>query len=664
MSRRKSKIALRKDIADERVAYEDDDSHKAGEEPSSGSERVSPIGKTDTPRRSQRPRSASKRYSQDFVSSNRSPRQARKSVAPVYTVSDSDESEASGSQESDEDLELRSDEEDALEELGRKVSATTLFEERTDVAGQHIFGFRTPRKRQSMSAVAALASVQRTPQTPRTPGALAARMPRTPRTPATGGRAQTWSSASVTKTPAHVRSRAKKAIKKILQADEHSDFSPDESDYSPGASESESSESPSAGSDAESDGDESDEKPVEPKATKPRVGRPPKTVQPAVPVPVPIPAATTGPSAPAAGRRGRPRAVKKPDLKYVPCSDEYFSTHAGSSKSVTSDHTLDRLNTPRLTQDVLFRLLEETKGSTTARHQSGIQELLDEYGQNFSRWLFLLNEGFNVLLYGLGSKRTLLQTFHRQALADRPVLVVNGFFPALTAKDVLDAVAGDLLDLQLQTSNHNETLDGIERELSYLPTTHLFLLVHNIDGVAMRNERMQAVLCRLASMANVHLVATIDHINAPLMWDMSKLSHYNFCWWDTTTLLPYSVETAFENSLLVQNSGAPALASMRSVVASLTSNARGIFMMIVNHQLANGGPGNQQYSGMLLKELYWACREAFLVSSDAALRAQLTEFTDHKLLRTKRTADGAESLQIPLDHGLLQRFVDEQKSDA
>ncbi|XP_058056509.1 origin recognition complex subunit 2 [Anopheles bellator] len=661
MSRRKSKIALRKDITDESVAYEDEDSHKGAEELGSEAERVSPIGKTDTARRSQRPRSVSKRYSQDFVSGSRSPRQTRKSVVPVYSVSDSDESEESSSRGSDADLELRSDEKDALDELGRKVSATTLFEEQTDVAGQHIFGFRTPRKRQSMSTVAALASLQRTPQTP---SALAARMPRTPRTPATGGRAHAWSSASVTKTPAHVRTRAKRAIKKVLQAHEDSDFSPDESDYSPGGSESESDESPSAASDAESDGAESDAKPVEQKATKPRVGRPPKTVQPTVPVPVPIPAVAAGGSTPAAVRRGRPRAVKKPDLKYVPCSDEYFSTHAGSSKSVTSDHTLDRLNTPRLTQDVLFRLLEETKGSTTARHQSSIQELLDEYGQNFSRWLFLLNEGFNVLLYGLGSKRTLLQTFHRQALADRPVLVVNGFFPALTAKDVMDAVAGDLLDLQLQTSNHNETLDSIERELSYLPNTHLFLLVHNIDGVAMRNERIQAVLCRLASMANVHLVATVDHINAPLMWDMSKLSHYNFCWWDATTLLPYSVETAFENSLLVQNSGAPALASMRSVVESLTSNARGIFMMIVNHQLANGGQGNQQYAGMLLKELYWACREAFLVSSDAALRAQLTEFTDHKLLRIKRTVDGAESLQIPLDHGLLQRFVDEQKSDA
>lgn len=64
---------------------------------------------------------------------------------------------------------------------------------------------------------------------------------------------------------------------------------------------------------------------------------------------------------------------------------------------------------------------------------------------------------------------------------------------------------------------------------------------------------------------------------------------------------------------------------------------------------------------MPFKDLYWRCREAFLVSSDLALRAQLTEFLDHKLVKSKRSVDGSEQLNIPIDGGLLQQFLDEQE---
>lgn len=64
---------------------------------------------------------------------------------------------------------------------------------------------------------------------------------------------------------------------------------------------------------------------------------------------------------------------------------------------------------------------------------------------------------------------------------------------------------------------------------------------------------------------------------------------------------------------------------------------------------------------MPFKDLYWSCRESFLVSSDLVLRAQLTEFLDHKLVKSKRSVDGTEQLIIPIDSSLLQQFLDEQE---
>lgn len=145
------------------------------------------------------------------------------------------------------------------------------------------------------------------------------------------------------------------------------------------------------------------------------------------------------------------------------------------------------------------------------------------------------------------------------------------------------------------------------------------------------------------------------------MWDHTKLSNFNFSWWDATTMLPYTEETAFENSMLVNNSGGLALSSMKNVFLSLTNNSRGIFLIIVRNQLTN--KGNENFQGMPFKDLYSRCREDFLVSSDVALRSQLTEFIDHNLVKMRRTSDGIEHLQIPLDAALLEHFLELQENN-
>lgn len=48
------------------------------------------------------------------------------------------------------------------------------------------------------------------------------------------------------------------------------------------------------------------------------------------------------------------------------------------------------------------------------------------------------------------------------------------------------------------------------------PDLHVYLLIHNIDGLMLRGEKTQSALGQLASLPNLHLVASIDHINAPL----------------------------------------------------------------------------------------------------------------------------------------------------
>lgn len=205
-----------------------------------------------------------------------------------------------------------------------------------------------------------------------------------------------------------------------------------------------------------------------------------------------------------------------------------------------------------------------------------------------------MNEGYNILLYGLGSKRNLLQTFYHEILSNQNVVIINGFFPSLTIKEILGIITNDVLELKSVPGNVNDIVNIIEEEFSILNHFHLFLIIHNIDGTMLRNSKSQEVMSRLAKISNIHVIASIDHINTPLIWNQMRLSEYNFSWWDCTSMLPYSDETASENSLMVQNTGELALSSMRNVFQSLTRNAKKIYTLIVKYQLANKSNPNYQ----------------------------------------------------------------------
>lgn len=44
----------------------------------------------------------------------------------------------------------------------------------------------------------------------------------------------------------------------------------------------------------------------------------------------------------------------------------------------------------------------------------------------------------------------------------------------------------------------------------------LFIIIHNLDGPMLRGEKTQAAMSQLATAPKIHLLASIDHINAPL----------------------------------------------------------------------------------------------------------------------------------------------------
>lgn len=90
-------------------------------------------------------------------------------------------------------------------------------------------------------------------------------------------------------------------------------------------------------------------------------------------------------------------------------------------------------------------------------HQTKIRDLTETYDQLFDRWMYVLSENFNVVLYGIGSKRQVLQRFQAEKLQNMPCIVINGFFPSLTMKNVLETIVVDLLENTHVPSNLGNT---------------------------------------------------------------------------------------------------------------------------------------------------------------------------------------------------------------
>ncbi|XP_075861907.1 origin recognition complex subunit 2 isoform X2 [Microcebus murinus] len=288
--------------------------------------------------------------------------------------------------------------------------------------------------------------------------------------------------------------------------------------------------------------------------------------------------------------------------------EEYFEAHS-SSKVLTSDRTLQKLKRAKLDQQTLHNLLSKVSPSFSAE----LKQLNQQYEKLFHKWMLQLHLGFNIVLYGLGSKRDLLERFRTTMLQDSIHVVINGFFPGISVKSVLNSITEEVL-------NYMGTFRSVLDQLDWI--------INKFREV----------------------------------WDHAKQSLYNWLWYETTTYSPYTEETSYENSLLVKQSGSLPLSSLTHVLRSLTPNARGIFRLLIKYQLDN--QDNPSYIGLSFQDFYQQCREAFLVNSDLTLRAQLTEFRDHKLIRTKKGTDGVEYLLIPVDSETLTDFLEKEEEEA
>ena len=334
--------------------------------------------------------------------------------------------------------------------------------------------------------------------------------------------------------------------------------------------------------------------------------------------------------------------------------DAYFISN--SKRCVTSNNTLADMPRPKLNHQEVNKILS----STPSLHLQQLKDnLFESHTMKFQSWSQLLSLGMNVILYGFGSKRGLLEAYRREHLSNCYHLVINGFFPTLSIKSILTKISSDVLGSDVTFRSLSDHCTYIINEFHTRDCPDFYIIVHNICSTGLQMAQTQLTLSQLATCKRIHFLASIDTFKGPLLWDQGVLSRFKWVWQYCPTYASYTDETSYENSFFVKQSGSVALSALVHVMASLTPNARSIFKLLTQRLEAETAGKKHAAAGIPFYDLYAMCRANFLVNSERTLRAQLTEFKDHKLIKSKKGGDGVEHLKVLVDKSTLKVYFEE-----
>ncbi|KAK9112807.1 hypothetical protein Scep_020326 [Stephania cephalantha] len=309
--------------------------------------------------------------------------------------------------------------------------------------------------------------------------------------------------------------------------------------------------------------------------------------------------------------------------------------------------------------------LREAASRIKIKHEKDIGLLVDSYKSLYSKWAFELRCGFGLLMYGFGSKRSLLEDFASSALTDSGVVVMNGYLQSVNIKQVAIALAELLWDQMkakrktsiggLQKTQQPFSSQSMEDLTAFLDGSQtkdcdcfVCVVVHNIDGPGIRELESQQYLSRLASCSHVRMIASIDNVNAPLLWD-KKMVHtqFNWCWYHVPTFMPYKVEGMFFPLILASSGSSQNAKTAVIVLQSLTPNAQSVFKVLAEYQ-----PSDPEFPfdrGMFVFDNYSICSSYFHVWVRVSLLSCLTSNKTRLLVNTYGLSDYQETGDIELN---------------
>jgi origin recognition complex subunit 2 len=384
-------------------------------------------------------------------------------------------------------------------------------------------------------------------------------------------------------------------------------------------------------------------------------------------------------------RAGRPKGAKNkrsptPEGDLPPHERYFFQNRAGPPR--TSNNNLNKVNL--LTHEEYFD--KHANYQDPCKRETAF--LNDVHRRSFPQWNFEFSQGFNICLYGYGSKRRLTQGFadwlyRRHSSAPPSVVIVNGHTPNLSIRSIFATIVTAVLGADIPSkmgAQPVEVLELLQSALRSRPDQDpITVFINSIDAPSLRRATNQALLARLAATPKIHLLVTADTPNFLLMWDISLRDQFNFVFHDCTTFTPFDAEfdVVEEVHSLLGRKGrrVGGKEGVEFVLKSLPENAQNLYRVLLTELLSmmdeylngeddmdNGdgaADGPKDEPGIEFRALYQKASEEFIASSEMMFRTLLKEFHDHQMITSRMDASGMEILSVPLSRNEMEGVLED-----
>ncbi|ODV92294.1 hypothetical protein CANCADRAFT_19833, partial [Tortispora caseinolytica NRRL Y-17796] len=331
--------------------------------------------------------------------------------------------------------------------------------------------------------------------------------------------------------------------------------------------------------------------------------------------------------------------------------EAYFEFHRWKPDRPENDSFL-----PQIATDTYLQLISTIENENIESRE----KLHKTYSQLFPQWKYELHCNRAILLYGLGSKIRLLNDFVNYMHIT--TVVANGYNNTLFVAEFMKNVFKAMFPKTPPPRAAQDVLPLIKQlvKAENYVSKPLLIAVHSLDADALCSEGAQNFIASVAELPMVHLVASIDNFNAPMMWDARLYYRFKFVWHETHTFQPYLSETPSMEPTAAGHTTRPiGDRGLQFVLRSITVNARQVYRILTAHQLelvdqrvalkgedAAARASNSTYA-ISLKDLYQLCLAEFVVSSELNLRTILQEFVEHQMAIIIEKGNGAEYVYIP-----------------
>jgi origin recognition complex subunit 2 len=389
--------------------------------------------------------------------------------------------------------------------------------------------------------------------------------------------------------------------------------------------------------------------------------------------------------------------------KSVTSSDPGAAVYFERQKS--SRNKFEALGDQETYESVVFPTIKEYAEKARTYPLGEVEKIEKDFEEDFAEWRFLVSANHSLLFYGAGSKRALLNKFADEELKkDGDILVIDGFDKDVTIEGILNLLVDYWLEgvhptvklYQIYQSVGQDRFPragvnfprrgdpaivqkamAIARALARRASSctskrrPLYLVLHNIDGVGLRNPTAQEALAGLvlnSSLDNgvncLRLVASVDHVNGPaLLWDSLVGASFRWMWKPIHTYRPYIEEITESKIGEGQTKSAKRKraeenykeGSVFSVLLSLAPRHTETLQVLATLQIGMIAKGGEEWVNYI--DLMRQCQNKIVVSLDNQLRIFLRELADQGMVE-RHDSSGSPRYRIPYSQEKLKEIID------